>query len=112
ATSRYKMPRVMMAVPGPTKAPAVLLTGYTITIAANAAEVNQSTVSGRLRDRDHPASLAPDGGRRERRQAMQKWWPARARKAADYLEGAPTQGNGKAARAWLHGPGFLSGQPR
>jgi DNA-binding phage protein len=96
--------------PAQQQALAALLAGRTVTAAATAAGVNRTTVYRWLRDPDRPGfRRALERGRRELRQAMEARLLALASKAADCLEGALTDGDGKAALALLKGLGFLSG---
>jgi len=90
-----------------------LLAGQTVTAAAQAAEVDRTTVYRWLRDSYRPGfRSALNRGRRELRQAMEARLLALASRAADCLEGKLTMGDGKAALALLQGLGLLPGRPR
>lgn len=99
--------------PAQEKALAALLAGQTVTKAAKAADVDRTTVYRWLRDPYRPAfRVALDQGRREMRQAVQARLLALTNKAADCLEGALADGDGKSALALLKGLGFLHGLTR
>jgi len=92
---------------------AALLAGKTVTAAAKAGKVDRTTVYRWLRDPYRPSfRLALERGRQELRQAMAARLLALTSKAADCLEGALAQGDGKAALALLKGLGFLDGHSR
>jgi DNA-binding phage protein len=87
---------------------AAMLSGQTITAAAQAAEVNRTTVYRWLRDPYRPEFwLALERGQHELRMAMEARLLGLANQAANCLEGALADGDGKAALALLKGLGLL-----
>lgn len=86
----------------------LVVAGQTITAAAQAANVNRSTIYRWLQDPyDQAFVRAYHRRRHELRLAMDAKLLALATKAADCLEGVVEDGDGKAALALLKGLGFL-----
>ena len=95
--------------PAQEKALAALLAGKSVTDAAATAEVDRTTVHRWLKD-DFAFQAALNRGRRDLRDAMQSRLMALAERAADVVERAITDGDGRTALALLKVLGLLSGE--
>ena len=91
---------------------AALLAGQTVTAAAQAANVNRTTIYRWLHDPCDPFGPELERGKHELRQAIETRLLTFATRAADCVEQSLRHGDTKAALALLKGLGFLSASSR